>query len=392
MKKIILNKNILQLISENIENSVKIGLPKEIIKAIELNKHSLGNHPAFPFEDEYKFEYKLLNKSYQNTIQELSKIGIDITDENKLESLLSKLLINCIKIEKPIRNQLESICINIIKETFNVDQNDINFTCTLVDGIDESDIKIPLQPESVENVEFDGIEDIKGINDEIYKRRMIKSLMEGIAHQYMRNINLYMSEIFKLNPELPILYNKIMIINDYLNFSKDANKYNKDLSTEGSTSEVIVKQNDKSIIDVKAINFPSLLYESIKGMFDLISFSGLPQDSQKINYILKKSDFLLANLWDVRFGNALWEIINNFIDESDKIYIPYLFYYIIIQDSNEFNSSLQEIFSQTKKGREIINNLITDIKQNLDEEKFNEELNNKRTSFSNDEYYNINDL
>jgi hypothetical protein len=80
LKKIIKeNKN---LLIEDVEHT----LPKHVIKSILLDKTSLGNHPAFPPDDENKFVTKLLKKSYSSNKNELLKLfpNIDPNDETML--------------------------------------------------------------------------------------------------------------------------------------------------------------------------------------------------------------------------------------------------------------------------------------------------------------------
>jgi hypothetical protein len=132
----------------------------------------------------------------------------------------------------------------------------------LVDRIVPDDIKQPLQAEDDDDdIEFDGVEDIKGLNGEVYKRRIINALMDGVANFYVSNLKLFLYPIYELNPQLPEIYRKIQAINSVLIFYEDANVYNEKGMTQGSVSEVIIKQNDRSTISVKGINFIAMLYE-----------------------------------------------------------------------------------------------------------------------------------
>jgi len=397
VKKVILTENQRKIIQEYIESNLKIGLPKEIVKAIELNKTSLGNHPSFPPEDEKKFEYKLLLKRYEQVLSNLNKLYPDQqnTDIPFFKTELSKLLKECNELERPIKSQLEELCIATIKKIFNIDKNDVLLNVELVDSITKSDIKIPLQPESVDDIEFDGIEEIHGINDEIYKRRMVDCLMEGISDWYIHN-SIPIQDIYKLNPKLIFVYPSMCVINDYLSYNENINSYNEQKIMQGSTSEVIVKKNDRSVVNVKGVNFIALLYETIKAMFDLISFNGLPNNTDKMKYILKKSDFMLASGWDMLFGRPLWDLIadkTTGLKENWDDLVPFLFYEIITKPVPEFNEALQNIFANTKKGKELVSSLCDGIRYNLDKENFDDKINKEKQIYLNDnEYYSINDF
>jgi len=402
LKKIKITQNQLNVIKENkrlLMEDYGPGeptLPKHIITAIQLDKTSLGNHPAFPPDDENKFVIRLLLNSYSWIKNNLIKNfpDIDINDETLLKKTLSELLKRCYEIENPLKNQLEFIVMNIIKKMFDIDKNDVDLTIEMVDKIQNVDLKTPLKPESVEDVVFNGIEDIRGVNDEIYKRRMINCIMQGIANRIINLNEYYIKDIFKISDELLPLYKKILALNEYILYLEDANILNENEVTNGSISEVIVKTYDKSVVNVKGINFLSLLYETIRAILDLISFNGLPEDKSKATYIIKKSDFRLASKWDERFGIPLWYKIENQLPKNLRVdVIPYLFYEIVTKPVEKFNDLLINVFADTKKGSIELMSLYDGIQYNLDKENFDNEIDEKRKSLSDDnKYFNIDEL
>ena len=395
-KKIKITPNQLNILKENtqwlIDDMKEIKLPIHIIKGIKQDKTSLGNHPAFPPDDESKFVYKLLSDRYSDVINKLHHALPDFNfDDSKTK--LSKLLKECYKIEKPLKSQLEMLVMNIIKKIFQIDGNDIDMTIELVDVIPDSELGIPLRPESVDDVEFDGIEELENVNECIYKRRMVNCLMQGISNRIIHLNELYAKDIILMNDNLFPLYKKIIALNEYNLFNENPNILNENEVMNGSTSQVIVKTYDKSVITVKGINFLSLLYESIRAVLDLISFNGLPEDKKQAMYVIKKSDFRLAGKWDELFGIPLWFKIENKLQDNMNITtIPYLFYEIVINEN--FNNLLMNVFAGTKQGTTQLTSLYDNIQYNIEKELFDMELEEKRKSISNDDnkYFNIDDL
>jgi len=385
--KIIISERQLKLIEKNIQSSIKEGLPKELLKQIYSGKTSLGDNPAFPPEDELKFEEKLLLPTYEKIVSEINTMypEVDLDDTDKFKTILSKLLKTCQDIEKPLKSQLELLVMKITQKIFNVTEEDVDLTIEMVDKVTADDIKISLLPEADDTVEFEGIDDLKGINDDIYKRRVVNCLMQGISNRYIHAYELYLKDIFVLNDVLLGVYKRIILLNEYLNFVTNANKVDEDNITFGSTSDVIVRSNDKSVVTVKGMNFIALLHETVKAMLDLISVNGLPKNVEKMKYVLKKADFRYASYWDMRFGISMWNKIEDKLGDSEYTdIIPYLFYVIVSKPTDEFNTFMQNIFANTRQGKIELKSMVDGIRYKLDQDKFEEDLEIKRNVLQDD--------
>jgi hypothetical protein len=357
--------------------------PQHLLKAIAMNKTSIGSHPALPPEQEREFIHKVLVKRYEKILGNMNLVddATDLNDIDGLKTLLSKLVTETVKLEKPVKEQLEGVVMDIITDTFGITSKDVNLKLTMVDKISEDDIKLPLQPEDMDDVEFESIDDIVGINEEVYKRRMVNCLIQGIASQYLYTPENYVNKIYKINPQLLILYSKIIPLNDYITFVSDGNTYKQHQVTQGSASEVLIKSYDRSDVEVKGINFIALLHEAFKAMFDLISFNALPKGNvNNVKYILKKSDFALATPWDTKLGYPLWSLISNKIPEeiNAQLLTPYLFYELVTKPVKEFNTTLQNIFANTGSGTKNVVAMCKLIKNNLEREKFYKDFEKKK--------------
>ena len=391
-RKIIISERQLKMIQENIQSSIKDGLPKKLLKQIYDGKTSLGNNPAFPPEDELKFEEKLLLPAYKHIVSDIEQLYPDFDKNNigEFKTELSKLLKRCKDIEQPLKSQLELLVMKIIKDIFNVTKDDVDLNIEMVDTITVNDIKMSLLPETTDEIEFDGIEDIKGLNDDIYKRRVVNCLMQGLSNRFIHLYELYIKDIFVLNDGLLPLYKRIITLNEYINFMEDANLVNENDITFGSTSDIMVKTNDKSTINVIGVNFISLLHESVRAMLELISVSGLPNDHNKMKYVLKKSDFRYATYWDIRFGISMWNKIEEKLGDSEYADIlPYLFYTIITKPTEDFNTLLQNILANTKQGKIELKSMIDGIRYKIDKDNFESDLEIKRNLIGDDKYFTI---
>ena len=99
----------------------------------------------------------------------------------------------------------------------------------------------------------------------MYKRRLLNALIEGASENYAYNVGNYIKEIYKINPELPGLHEKIVRYSDYLMYALDETSLRTSKGTDG-TVEVRLNAEPK-VISIKAYGtlFPILLTKRDKG-------------------------------------------------------------------------------------------------------------------------------
>ena len=363
-------------------------LPQFLFKMVKNHNTSLGDNEAFPSSDEYPFDYMLLKERYNEVCDEIEGIGIEHLDEDSLVSELSSLVMECKELENPIKDTLERICENALNKLFAIPSEAINMSFKLVDRIKFKQ-SIRMRPESSETLKytFKDVADIDFSNKAIAKRRFIDVLIQGASYTYGNIEGLYIEDIDRINPNLPRLYRKIRIINDYLLFTKEE-EMSDDKPMQGSYVETHLGMNgEKTTIKAQGIIFPLLFQEAIRGLFELFSSHGLPQDKAKAQYIIKKADFVLAEPWDLRLGVGLWRMI--FGDVEDTNMIPYMFTAFAKIPTDEFNSSVKEILSSTEKGNEIISTLIKNAEYDNGYQQFTNRINarNLDKSLIKDSYF-----
>jgi hypothetical protein len=196
---------------------------------------------------------------------------------------------------------------------------------------------------------------------------------------YANDISSYIQELFKIDPELPFLYKKILVINNLLLFLDKDSETEENGDTEGGVVDVTITSIDEMpMIEAKGIIFPILLEETIKGILELAISHGLPEDSDKKEYIMKKADFKLAENWDLRLGLPLFEIL--FGQAQEDVEPTFLFYELSKLNVSDFNENLQEVFGGTKSGKRFIEKLVRKIqkKKKLDDfDDYVQVMNNK---------------
>lgn len=352
-------------------------LPKHIIKAVMSNDTSLGEHPAFPPEDEEKFIIKVLSSKYLDATE-----GLPVNDIQQIQHELSALLSQCVKMESGCKEALEQLAVKVASDIFSIPQDIINIEANIVASIDTSTHR--MLPEKTDNFEFDSLEDMRGLSDGVYKRRMVDALVAGAANYYATKMENYLQDLFNINPELPSLYKKINQYNSALLYLLDLNSDDAKTTIEGGKVDVYVGNGQSQIkIVAEGIVFPALLEETIKGVLELAVLHGLPKDRKKAAYIMKKADFGAAEMWDLRLGLPLWERIINICE--DDVEPNFLLMELSSLEYDEFNEVLGEVFAHTKKGKTILKEITANIIKKQGEDDFHQYIDMRNSEFQLDD-------
>lgn len=362
-------------------------LPKYIINSIKTHSTSLGEHPSFPPDDEDSFLLKIVN-NYFNKLCD----NVDIQDINGIKKELGRLIAECQKIEVSNKEALEELVVDVANNVFSIPEDTININAKLVTSIDN--VKQRMLPEKTDDFEFDSIDDMNSLGDEIYKRRMLNALVCGASLYYSMNTDLYLTNLFKISPELPSMYAKILKYNNILMyFEKDTLDKN-GITEAGSVDVYIQQEQNKADISAQGIIFPILLNELIKGFNELAISHGLPEEKINAEYVMKKSDFKLAEMWDSRLGLPLWDRVINCLDKIDcdinDAGINFFFMELSCLSPYDFNTTLKEIFGNTKKGSVMLKEIIDKIVDEKEQDEFDDYMNTmqkQRFQISDSEYF-----
>jgi hypothetical protein len=372
-----------------------ISLPNHIIKALKNNVTSLGEHPAFPPEEEEKFIVPLYQYTFENLLENIPE---DYTEET-LKTELARLITQCKKSERGQENQLEKLCCDIVTELFDIPEDSLILKAELVNKVESSNERL-VPDETSEDFSFDDIDDMKYLTDEVYKRRMLNALIAGASTFYTEYITNHFQEIFTINNDLPALYKKIIDYNNILLFTEKVT-FEENETTEAGKVDVIIGTGDETPkIESSAVIFPALVSETIKGVLELVISHGLPKDIEKAKYVMSKADFKLCESWDVRLGYTLWNLLSKRVEQSgysmEEIGICYLLLSISELDCDEFNEFLQEVFAGTKKGKRMLSEMVDEILLDGEREAFESfaEIMNMMTSglSEEEEYYSPEEL
>jgi hypothetical protein len=349
--------------------------------------HSLGNHPAFPDDDESNFEEKLMSKRFTDVLKSFKRHhGVDSIDPITFLKEQSQLLLQIIKLESKHKDHLIELAIKLVREEFDVDEDDVEIEAKLTTdmSINKNIEALKLKPTT--DIEFDNHEEYVQANKEVYKRRMINALIQGSAKKTNHMFHMIDQELQDLEPLLPSSYAKLMTGADYMYFINDDTKPR--IIGGVVNVEFPKSEGDKPKISVEAMTLPVLIHEIVKGVMEILSYHGLPKDSKVAQFVLDKADFMSAESWDMRLGPPIWEKFCDTIPPEDFALKHHLYVELVSLPVDEFNESLREILMGTRSGKAKIDELLEEVKDDLK----NDDFDNAMDMLNNDDYLGPEDL
>ena len=373
-------------------------LPPFIYKAIANKTTSIGDNEALPPFGDFGFEYSVVKKGFEEADEIISKYvergELESKDVNYLVSVLSEKIEKCKKIEKTLKPQLEKLCENIVNGYFSIPEDTINIKCTLVGEVTPKNaIRVLPENDTDGNIyDFEDAEEAALTNKVILKRRFINCIIQGISHWLSTDISDLCDTVVEMNDELWGLWFNIIHITDYLLYVKkdEVNEKHPDLLSYVEVK--LGKKGRKTNIEAQGVIFPFLLRDTIRGLMELFSANGLPKDVRKAMYIVRKSDFLVAEPWDLRLGIGIIDVMQtNFkkyhaglLFNTNKI--PFFFSDLCKLEVEEFNSVMKNFLLGTRKGEIIAHDMDEKISHDIDYQKFKDRITQKniKTSVIND--------
>lgn len=331
--------------------------------------HSLGNHPAFPEDDEMHFEEKLISKRFKDVIKSFKRHhNTDIIDSNEIIKNQPNLIRSIIDLERKHKDELEQMAINLVREEFDIDEDDVEIVANLTNDLSLNVDKSKLKIESSTEVTFENHSEYSIANKEVYKRRMVNALIQGAAKKSNHMFNLIDDELEELEPQLPSLYSKLISSVDYMYLTQNDNKPR----VIAGIVNVEFPKNEGSIpkIIVEGTSLPVIIHELVKGVMEILSYYGLPKNPKIAQFVIDKADFMSAETWDMRLGPPLWERFTMVIPEEDLNLKHYIYVELVSLPVEEFNETLREILMGSNTGKAIVEKMINKIKDDFKDDEF----------------------
>ena len=285
-----------------------------------------------------------------------------------------------VSIQVKNKKQLEDLAISLVKNELGIPDGAMQFKAELVsqsmpaaEGM-QSEPEIPSE-EEVEEL----MGDLENFNLERAKRRMINSLIQGAAFKGGHMYNLVRSDINNIDPDLMNLYavTQSLMEHSYWMFPDMEGMAGGGGGQMGQSE--VDEETDPPTVSAKAVTFPLLVHELVKGVYEIFGTHGLPDDPKQQEMILNAEDTLPSEIWDSRLGPIFWEKFMNtypieLFDEDKKHIQHYLFMRFSALDAKEFFRIAKLILNDDPKGKAFIQNLVDSIVNELKRQAYKEAL------------------
>jgi hypothetical protein len=147
----------------------------------------------------------------------------------------------------------------------------------------------------------------------------------------------------------------------------------KDKEMQEKISEVLGHLNPT--VKVRAIDFPMLLHEAVKGIYELIADVGMSRDKEMAEEVHRQTSTFLDEAEDFRYGPYLAQDLNDFVMKNpDAQKYPNIKEFVFgkLIDSDRWSDedcleNLKNVFLESPRGRKLIDDLIKESVDELEE-------------------------
>lgn len=271
-------------------------------------------------------------------------------NKNLIQTLRNtqELLGKIIQAEDGYQDELEMVAIQMAKDAYPIlDYADIEIDAKIVKP---GDINVPMGGEDEEDPtspEF-GEDDPEKLEA---KRRIINGITQGASIRGAFGFMLFKEYLDNINPEIVENYNEILklvfgIFDDENAIAMMLNQLAQGQKMEGGSSDM--EYNDKEekfVIKARALCFPMLVHEIIKGLYEIVGTQGFSfHPSDKAQRAVTKVDVIQGEPHDMQYGKFIYDALSKLYNESnvDDPRVRELFFTEVYKmDENEFFSFIE---------------------------------------------------
>jgi hypothetical protein len=287
------------------------------------------------------------------------------------------LLDEIIQAEDGYRDELEMVAAQMVTDAYPIiDYANIKIDAEIV-PMSSLKIKTPVNANSEEEVSSpdfgqDDPEKLKA------KRRIINGITQGASIRGSFGFMLFREYLDQLNPELVDKYSDVLklafgIYDDENAIALLLSRLAQDQKMQGGESDMVYdEENDQFVIKAKAICFPMLVHEIVKGLYEIVGTQGFGMDAEKNKAIIGSVDALSNEPNDLRFGKFIYDALSKLYNESniDDARVRELFFTEVYKlEEDEFLSFIENAVndeltsSQKKWAADTMRDIETDLKK-----------------------------
>jgi hypothetical protein len=343
---------------------------------IERGDTPMSQSPFIPKKDEgdrQSFEEIAATKRFRDVVQKLERyLGMNVPNNMMgLQMMLMQLFNEVSRFESTRKEELENLAKELVSNEL-VDPKYaefIKFDPKLVGMGDAGSENFQSEPEefSSEDIELafeDPEEELEDFVDAfehfdylVAKRRFMNAIIQGAAKKGHYMFELIRERLEEMEPGITDKYGALMAMNDYLYWMLPPEAVEQMAAAGqnmGGSEEIEMEKDDEGeetgnyVVKAKAVMFPILVHELIKGYYDILGAGSIPEDPILGQMVVAKADTLTGEIFDIIIGTYLWEKLlesypEKVLIENMKIVQSLIFREFSKLPKNRFTSLSQRI-------------------------------------------------
>jgi hypothetical protein len=344
---------------------------------------------------------QLAQESFQEIAQKIrEKTGRENVTLDDVQQLMSSSLLAAAKEEYRLGiDRLEQKAVDMIRKQFNIPVDAVEFEATIT-GLPPQQLvgRRNISPQEAEalsrqigakvgTVEKGNIKSTSGnvevpqgktsdeMKGKVKRRRLTNAMMHGAARK-SQNLHHLDDQLRQENPRLGQNYANLMAANDasYFMMNDETIRREGEEGVHAGNSRIDLSNSEKPKVIAQGIVFPILLHELAKGVLELMSLWGLPEDVEEKRYVLDKTDNLASETNDIRLGTKLWERFVRQIPIDNQEVISLTWSKLQELDDREYNSIIEGLIENRTEAEMEVKRLAEEALAELQEEASDDEF------------------
>jgi len=391
----------------------------ELKSKIERGETPMSQSPFIPKKgenDNQSFEEIAASKRFRDVVQKLERyLGMNVPNNMMgLQMMLMRLFNEVSTFESTRKEELENLAVELVSGEL-VDPKYaefIKFDPKLVGMGQAGSENFQSEPDefSSEDIELafeDSGEDLEDFVDAfehfdflVAKRRFMNAIIQGAAKKGHYMFELIRDSLEEMEPGITDKYGALMAMNDYLYWLLPPDMMEQ-MAAAGQSmggSEEIEMETDEEgnetgnfVVKAKAIMFPILVHELIKGYYDILGAGSIPEDPVQGQMVKAKADIITNEIFDIIIGAYLWEKLlesypEKVLIENMKIVQSLIFREFSMLPKNKFTSLAQRINSGDTSAYRDMEKIADDIINRLNQQDLDEILDSSYEGDDDDDY------
>jgi hypothetical protein len=231
-----------------------------------------------------------------------------------------EVLNDIIQAEEDYRDELDMVATQMVTDAYPI----IDYANIKIDAkiVNLNDLNIPDPPPSQEDPSLPdfGSDDPEKLKA---KRRIINGITQGASIRGAFGFMLFKEYLDQINPELVDKYNEILklvfgIYDDENAIAMLLAALAQGQKPQGGESEMEYdEENEQFVIKARAICFPMLVHEIVKGLYEIVGTEGFGSDKEKNQAIVGAVDKLSNEPRDFQYGKFIYDAISKIYNESN---------------------------------------------------------------------------